>query len=98
MGKYLVLWEVDRSRVPVDAKERGAAWGVMVEMVKNDMKTGISKDWGSFVGETNGYAIAEGTELEIGNMLMQYAPYVNFKTHPIASVDQVGDIIKKMSG
>jgi hypothetical protein len=98
MGKYLVLWEIDRSRVPVDAKERGTAWGLLMEMVKKDIKAGITKDWGSFVGETNGYVVSEGTEVEIGNALMQYAPYVSFKTHPIASVDQVGDIIKKMSG
>ena len=98
MGKYLVLWEVDRSRVPVDAKEKGAGWGALMEMVKQDIKAGLTKDWGAFVGEINGYSIAEGTEVEIGNMLMQYAPYVSFKTHPIASVTQVGDIIKKMSG
>jgi len=58
----------------------------------------VSKDWGSFVGELKGYAVAEGTEVEVANMLMQYTPYVSFKTHPIASVAQVGDIIKKMSG
>jgi hypothetical protein len=98
MGKYLVLWEIDRSRVPVDAKERGTAWALLMEMVKKDIKAGITKDWGAFVGETNGYTIGEGTEVEIGNTLMQYAPYVTFKTHPIASVAQVGDIIKKMSG
>jgi hypothetical protein len=98
MGKYLVLWEIDRSRVPVDAKERGTAWGLLMEMVKKDIKAGITKDWGAFVGETNGYTVSEGTEVEIGNALMQYAPYVTFKTHPIASVAQVGDIIKKMSG
>ena len=98
MGKYLVLWEVDRSRVPVDAKERGAAWGLLLDMVKKDMQAGRSKDWGSFIGELKGYSVAEGTEAEVANMLMQYTPYVSFKTHPIASVAQVGDIIKKMSG
>jgi hypothetical protein len=98
MGKYLVLWEVDPSRVPVDAKERGAAWGLLLDMVKKDMQAGRSKDWGSFVGELKGYSVAEGTEVEVANMLMQYAPYVSFKTHPVASVAQVGDIIKKMSG
>ena len=98
MGKYLVLWEVDQGRVPVDAKERGAAWGLMMEIVKKDIQAGISKDWGAFVGEINGYAVAEGTEAEVANMLMQYTPYVSFETHPIASVAQIGDIIKKMSG
>ena len=98
MGKYLVLWQIDPSRVPVDAKERGATWGLFMEMVKKDIQVGTTKDWGAFVGETNGYTVAEGTEVQIGNTLMQYAPYVNFEVHPIASVAQVGDIIKKMSG
>ena len=98
MGKYLVLWELDQSRVPVAAKERGAGWSLLMEVVKKDIKAGITKDWGAFVGEINVYTIVEGTEVEIGNTLMQYAPYVSFKTHPVASVTQVGDIIKKMSG
>jgi hypothetical protein len=98
MGKYLVLWEVDPSRVPVDAKERAAAWGLLTEMVKQDLKSGTAKDWGAFVGEINGYAIHEGTEVEVGNELVQFAPYVSFKVHPISSVDQITEVIKSMSG
>ena len=98
MGKYVVPWEIDRSRVPVSPKERGPAWSLLLEVVKKDIKPGIVKDWGALVGEINGYSIAVGTEVEIGNMLMQYAPYISFKTHPVASVAQVGDIIKKTSG
>jgi len=97
MGKYLVLWEVDQSRVPVDAKERGAAWSLLTEMVKQDLKSGIVKDWGAFVGEINGYAIHEGTEVEVGNRLVRFAPYVSFKVHPVSSVDQVGEVIKSIS-
>jgi hypothetical protein len=97
MGKYLVLWEVDPSRVPVDAKDRGAAWSLLTEMVKQDLKSGKVKDWGAFVGEINGYAIHEGTEIEVGSRLVQYAPYVQFKVHPIASVDQVVEVIKSIS-
>ncbi|MBM3120372.1 MAG: hypothetical protein FJ022_07850 [Chloroflexi bacterium] len=98
MAKYLVLWEVDQSRVPVDAKERGGAWSLLLEMVKQDLKSGIAKDWGAFVGEINGYAVHEGTEVEVASRLVQYSPYVSFKVHPIASVDQVEKIIKSLSG
>ena len=98
MGKYLLLWEIDSSRIPVDAKERGVAWTLMLEMVKQDLKSGKSKDWGSFVGELSGYSILEGTEVEVASVCMQYVPYVQFKVHPIATVTQVGEIIKKMSG
>ena len=98
MGKYLLLWEVDRARIPTDPKERGAGWGLLMAMVRQDIEKGVSKDWGAFVGETNGYAVAEGTEIEILNMTAKYGPYVSFKVHPIASESQVNDMIKGLSG
>ena len=98
MGKYLLLWEVDRTKIPIDPKERGAGWGLLMAMVRQDIEKGISKDWGAFLGENNGYAVAEGTELEVLNMVQQYAPYVIFKVHPIASESQVNEMIKALSG
>jgi len=98
MGKYLLLWEVDKTRVPTDPKERGAGWGLLMAMVRQDIEKGVSKDWGAFVGEMNGYAVAEGTELEVLNMTEQYVPYVTFKVHPIASESQVNEMIKTLSG
>ena len=55
MGKYLLLWEVDRTRLPVSSQERGAGFNMLMEMVKQDIKKGIIKDWGVFVGERYGY-------------------------------------------
>ncbi len=98
MGKYLLLWEVDRARIPIDPKERGAGWGLLMAMVRQDIEKGISKDWGAFLGENNGYAVAEGTEVEILNMTAQYGPYVSFKVYPIASESQVNEMIKALSG
>ena len=43
MGKYLLLWNLDPARIPVDPKERGTGWGVLMEMVKNDLEKGIMK-------------------------------------------------------
>jgi len=98
MGRYLLLWEVDRARIPIDPKERGAGWGLLMAMVRQDKEKGISKDWGAFVGETNGYAVAEGTEIEILKMTAQHGPFVSFKVHPIASESQVNEMIKALSG
>ena len=97
MGKYLMLWEVDTARLPVNPKERGAGWNILMEMVKQDMKKGITKDWGAFVGELNGYSIGEGSEVELMNSLQQYSPFVHFKVHPIASVSQVEEVIKALT-
>jgi len=96
MGKYLLLWEVDTTRLPVNPKDRGAGWNALMETVKQDMKKGITKDWGAFVGELRGYSIGEGSELELMNSLQQYSPFVHFKVHPIASLSQVEDMIKGM--
>jgi len=66
-------------------------------MVKEDMKKGIIKDWGSFVGELNGYAVVEGSEVEIAKMNAQYAPFVRFKVYAIASLRDVEQVIKSLS-
>jgi hypothetical protein len=94
MAKYLILWEIDPARVPVNAKERGTAWLTMVEMVKADMKKGITKDWGAFPGEMKGYVIGEGSETDIVSVCLQYLPYVKFEVHPVISLAQDEQVIK----
>jgi len=34
MGKYLLLWEMDQTRIPIDPKERGTGWKALMDMVK----------------------------------------------------------------
>jgi hypothetical protein len=97
MGKYLLLWEIDSAKVPVNPKERGTGWNMLLGFVKQDIKKGIAKDWGSFVGEGNGYSVVEGTEVEIVNMIQQYTPFVHFKVHPVASVSQIEEVIKALA-
>ena len=70
---------------------------MLMEMVKQDIKKGITKDWGVFAGEHNGYSVVEGTEVEIMNQVQQYTPFVCFKVHPIASVAQVEEMIKVLN-
>ena len=97
MGRYLLLWEIDRTRIPVDPKERGVGFNMLLEMVKQDIKKGITKDWGVFPGEFNGYSVVEGTEVEIMKQLQQYSPFVHFKIHPIGSVAQAEEMIKALT-
>jgi len=97
MGKYLLLWELDRTKIPISPQERGAGFGALMNGVKEDIQKGLMKDWGAFVGELNGYAVAEGTEVEIGNLIQRYVPFVFFRTYAIASVSQVDEIVKALS-
>jgi len=98
MGKYLLLWRLDPARVPVNPKDRATGWSGLMAMVNKDLERGICKDWGAFIGEGSGYAIAEGSETEVSVMTQQYSPYVRFETHPIMSVSQVGDMLKALAG
>ena len=98
MGKYLVLWEIDRTKIPVDPKERGDGWSLLMAVVRQDIEKGIVKDWGSFVGDTKGYSINEGTEVEVMNTLQQFIPFCFFTVHPVASESQINEMIKALSG
>ncbi|MGW8186053.1 MAG: hypothetical protein ACWGNK_02265 [Desulfobacterales bacterium] len=59
-----------------------------------DISSGITKDWGSFPGETEGYCIVEGSQLDAMKMAQQYVPHVRFKSHPVASVAEIGEMLE----
>ena len=98
MGRYLVHWEVDQTKIPIDPKERGEGWGMLMAMVRQDHEKGLMINWGAFVGETKGYVVMEGTEVEIMNALQQYVPFCIFKVQPVSSESQVNEMIKALSG
>jgi hypothetical protein len=97
MAKYLLLWELNNSLAPVDAKERGAAWLVMTEMIKQDLAEGKDSDWGCFVGEAKGYAITEQDDVSVMKDLQRFFPYVTFKALPVMSVDQIAEIARSLT-
>jgi hypothetical protein len=47
-------------------------------MVKEDLNSGILKEWGKVLGQLKGFWIAEGSEMEIGLMMEKYEPYFSF--------------------
>lgn len=98
MSKYLVLWEVDTSKAQINAKERGAAWLGMLAMIKQDMKDGKVNDWGSFVGETKGYSIMTSEHVEMAKNLQRYYPFITFKVHEVANVNEVTEVAKSLTG
>jgi len=98
MGKYLILWEIDQTKIPLDPKQRGEGWSLLMAMVRQDIEKGITKDWGAFVGQTNGYSVFEGSEVEVMKTLQQYVPFCIFKVHPIATESQVNEMVAALSG
>ena len=98
MGKYLMIWKLNPALTSVDAKERKDSYALLSAVVKQDIESGLTKDWGMFVGEGSGYCVVEGSEVEINKMTEQYGPYASFKTHPIISMEQVDEVINSLAG
>jgi len=98
MGKYLLLWELDPTRMPVDPKERATLWGTLMARVREDIEKGVIKEWGMFVGGSSGFYVGEGSEVEISLVNQRYVPYGAFKAYPITSENQVNEMIKALSG
>ena len=97
MGRYLILWEADESKIPIDPEERKMGWLMATEMVKQDMKEGLVKDYGVFIGQANGFSIAEGTEEQVLNMTIKFMPFFRFKVIPLVSIDQVEAAVKTIA-
>lgn len=97
MGKYLTLWETDMSRVPEDPKEQLGLFTKIINMVKEDLKNGPTKDFGMFLGGDSGYAIDEGTEEEVAMSNMKYCPFIKCTVHQVISTGQIEEIMKKFA-
>ena len=97
MSKYLVTWETDMSRWPTDPQERTALRIKCVEMTKQDMKEGMIVDWGAFVGGRKGYALCEGTGLDLYNAIQRYFPYYTFTVHEVLSIDELAEALKSLT-
>jgi hypothetical protein len=97
MAKYLMLWSMNKNLMPADPKERGGGWGLLMEMVKNDMQKGVIKDWGVFTSQGAGYCVMQGTNVEVMKATEQYVPYVFFEPHPIATADETLELIQHLS-
>ncbi len=98
MAKYLVTWEGDRSRFPVDPKERAKMVAGMLEMVKQMITEGKTSDWGIFLNGTAGYSVREGEALELFNDLQKFAPYISYNIQQVLSVEEALKSVKSMMG
>ena len=91
MAKYLVIWELEMSRIPTDPKEQGAALGAMLDEDRQSLKDGIIKDWGCFLGELRGYEIMDLSEEELEKFLLQSVPFVKYKVYRVMSLEDCAE-------
>ena len=97
MPRYLMEWELDATKIPVNPQERATAFLPMLQMVKQDMQSGVIKEWGNYVGEMRGFGVCEGSEEEVEKMTQKYVPIVQFTAHPAITVDQLEKGFKEMA-
>ena len=89
MGRYLVLWELDPNRIPIDPKEKAATLQASMGPVGKAIEDGIIKEWGVFVGGTDGFGIYEGTEAEVGGVLQQFVPFARNRVYAFVTAGEV---------
>jgi hypothetical protein len=96
MARYLALWEADNSRLPIDPKERGSDMLEALDYLRQEMKKGLIKDWGGFLGSTSGFTIYEGTEVEVGNSMQHFVPFYSYKIYPVTTLEQSEEATKAL--
>ena len=96
MTKYLILWQFNPALLQLTGEERVKLLIKLSEMIKENIKNGIIKDWGMSPDESIGYIISEQTEKELYAALLPFVSYISFKVHPMLSVNEVLEEIKNL--
>lgn len=97
MTKFFVLWEVDRSSLPATPKEKIGIIMSLCNKVKEDVKSGLLADWGSF-SNNSGYFIFNGTDEDVCLYLIKYTTFLKFsKPTIIISIDQAIESYGKLA-
>jgi hypothetical protein len=96
MARYMLLWEYDTSRCPLDAKEKVGQWLALTDVVKRQLKSGEIKEWAHYAGESAGYVIVEGNELDALKISGTYAPYVKFTSKVLLTIEQCEQVWKSL--
>ena len=96
MAKYLSLWEMNPSSMPIDPAERSAMLGKLLEMTKKGLAEGGIKDWGIFPGGFAGYGLSEGSGTEALARALTFSPYVKFEVKQVLDINEVAQIMQSM--
>jgi hypothetical protein len=96
--KSYVKWKLNPQYIPLDPKERSGLWLKMLDMIKDDLKSGNLTKWGTTYDGSEGYAFSKLGVKELYTMLMKWSPYVEFDVKPVLNVDEVIESIKSLAG
>ncbi len=88
MPKYLTLWEMDTSKMPVDPRERMVLMQKNLEMVKQSLKERPGDEWGIFLGEAKGYVIGSAGWQDVEQAALMFYPNIKFTVHQALSAGE----------
>jgi hypothetical protein len=95
MTKFHIEWK-QSSKIPEDPVKLAKLYLSHMELVKADLKSGKLTDFGQYSNGSSGYALVEGTEIDVFTTLMKWLPYVEFDVKPIVNVDKTIEAINKL--
>ena len=95
MPKFLIKWEMNSCAFPIDPQQREKIIASLLQMVKEDQKTGVGLNWGMYPEANKGISFSDQNEEELATRLMKYSPYILFRVKPLLSLDQTMRAFKK---
>jgi len=96
VGRYLVLFEADFSRLPTDPQERARLGKPMTQAILQGIETGLIKEWGLVLGEYRGFGVYEGSETEVAGFLEQFVPWYRSTVNPVVSASELDAMVDAM--
>jgi hypothetical protein len=90
MTRWFSKWKGSPIAYSMPAQEWAKIAPKLDDAVKAGMDSGVVKDWGEFIGSSEGYMVWEGSEMQVFADIAKYRPYIQFEDIvPLMSLAQV---------
>ncbi len=98
MPRYLVLWEMDRSRIPSDQNERMMLMKNLSDMTKKWLKENPGSQWGMSFDSGRGFALHPSTETWQGlsKHLLMFGPYIKGEYFQVVTIEEAEEVLSSM--
>jgi len=96
MARYIMFWEYNLGLCPVDPKEKVKQWLTLTEVTKKLLKSGEVKEFAHYAGESAGYCIVEGNEMEVQKLTDSFLPHIKWTTKTLLTLEQCEKVWKSL--
>jgi len=94
MTRYFVYWKSVNSRIPEDRDAKIKQSIGFLQIIKEALKSGPIKEFGVRPDDVEGYAIFEGSEIDMARMATMFVPNFEYEVYPILSADEMMEVLK----